>query len=84
LHLTNLINGHFTPVFRARKVKVSFPLLNNKMVCRVDVERPGTPVYVKVTDGNGALAERLFVRLGNSSHEIPAGQIAEFVNEHFD
>lgn len=84
LHLTNLINGHFTPVFRARKVKVSFPLLNDKMICRVDVERSRTPVYVKVTDRNGTMAERLFVRLGNSSHEIPASQIAEFVNEHFD
>jgi very-short-patch-repair endonuclease len=84
LHLTNLINGHFTPVFRARKVKVSFPFLNNKMICRVDVERSRTPVYVKVSDRNGTLAERLFVRLGNSSHEIPASQIAEFVNEHFD
>lgn len=84
LHLTNLLNSHFTQVFRASKVKVSFPLLKDRLICRVDVEKSRTPVFVNIGDRNGNIAERLFVRLGNSSHEIPASQIAAFVNERFD
>jgi very-short-patch-repair endonuclease len=83
LHLTDLLNSHFSHVFRARKIRVSFPLLHDKLICRVDVEKSQKPMFVNLGDRNGNIAERLFVRLGNSSHEIPVSQIAAFVNERF-
>jgi len=84
LHLTNLLNNYFTPVFRATKVKVTFPSMNDKLICRIDVQRSRTPVYVTIGDRSGNIAERLFVRSGNSSQEVPISQIASFVKEHFD
>jgi hypothetical protein len=84
VHLTNLLNSRFTPVFRATKVKIAFPVLDEKPICRVDVQRSRTPLYVSTADQSGTIAERLFVRFGNASHEIPPSQIATFVKEHFD
>ena len=84
LHLTNLLNTHFPTSFWANRVKVSFPSLGGQRICRIDVERSRAPLYVKVSDKNGAVGERLFVRSGNSSHEMPASQIAAYVKDHFE
>jgi hypothetical protein len=84
LHLTNLLNTHFPTSFWANRVKVSFPCIGDVRICRIDVERSRAPLYVKVGDKNGVVAERLFVRSGNSSHEMPASQIAIYVKEHFE
>jgi hypothetical protein len=84
VHLTNLLNARFTRAFRATKVKVGFPELDGKIICRLDIQRSRTPVYVSTADQSGTIAERLFVRAGNASHEIPPSQIAAFVREHFE
>jgi hypothetical protein len=83
VHFTNLLNARFSQAFRATKVKIGFPLLDEKLICRVDVQRSRTPVFVTTADQGGTVAERLFVRSGNSTHEIPPSQIATFVREHF-
>ena len=84
VHLTNLLNARFSRAFRATKVKVGFPALDGKPVCRLDIQRSRTPVFVSTADQNGSVAERLFVRSGNASHEIPPSQIATYVREHFE
>ena len=53
-------------------------------MCRVDVKRSRDPVYLYVADGNGPATERLVVRSGASSPEIPLGQVARYVRDHFD
>jgi very-short-patch-repair endonuclease len=83
LHLTNLLSAQFSESFKATKIRVSFPQLAGKMICRIDVQRSREAIYVKLPDRSGAMAERLFVRSGNASHEIPPSQIAGFVREHF-
>jgi len=65
-------------------VKISFPNHGERTICRVDVQRSRAPVFVTVPDQSGAKAERLFVRAGNASHEIPPSQIAALVREHFE
>jgi very-short-patch-repair endonuclease len=84
LHLTNLLNARFSQAFKAGRVQVSFPTKDEKLVCRIDVQRSRSPVYVALPDQSGALTERLVVRSGNASHEIPPSQIAAFVKEHFE
>jgi len=84
LHLTNLLNARFSQAFKAGRVKVSFPTTDDKLLCRIDVQRSRSPVYVSLPDQSGALTERLVVRSGNASHEIPPSQIAAFVKEHFE
>jgi len=82
LHLTDVLNKHFSQGFRAARVKVSFPMLAGESICRIDIQRSRTPVYVTVGDRNGNMAERFFVRSGNSSQELPPSQIASYVQEH--
>lgn len=84
VHLTNLLNARFSRAFRATRVRVTFPELDGKMICRLDVQPSRTPVYVSTADQSGMVAERLFVRAGNASQEIPPSQIAAFVREHFE
>jgi very-short-patch-repair endonuclease len=83
LHLTNLIKDRFSESFRAGCVSVSNPVQDGETVCRVDVKRSRTPVYLSVAEGSGPAVERLIVRAGASSQEIPLSQVAEYVRDHF-
>jgi predicted HTH transcriptional regulator len=83
LHLTNLLAHHFGQAFKAAKISVSFPRVDETTVCRVDVQRSRTPVWVKLADKSGAVTERLFVRSGNSSQELSPSQAASYEREHF-
>ena len=83
LHLTNLLANHFGQAFKAAKIAVSFPQLEGKAVCRVDIQRSRTPVWVKLGDRSGSVTERLFVRSGNSSQELSPSQAAAYEREHF-
>ncbi|CAN7653147.1 DUF3320 domain-containing protein [Bosea sp. LjRoot9] len=83
LHLTNLIKDRFSESFRAGCVSVSYPVLRDKLICRVDIKRSRTPVYLALSEGNGPAAERLIVRSGASSPEIPLSQVASYVRDHF-
>lgn len=84
LHLTNLIKDRFSESFRAGCVSVSYPVVEDKVICRVDVKRSRMPVYLGVADSGGAATPRLIVRAGASSPEIPLSQVAAYVREHFD
>lgn len=84
LHLTNLIKERFSESFRAGCVSVSYPTIGDKLICRVDVKRSRKPVYLAVADSSGAATDRLIVRAGASSPEIPLSQVATYVSEHFD
>lgn len=83
LHLTNLIGKHFGPAFRAARIKVSFPQHEAKEVCRVDVEPSTTPVFVSIADRGGTIAERFFVRTGNSTQEMTPSATANYIGDHF-
>jgi very-short-patch-repair endonuclease len=83
LHLTNLLANHFGQAFKAAKIAVSFPRMGDKLICRVDVQRSRVPVWVKLPDRTGSINERLFVRSGNSSQELPPSQATAYEREHF-
>jgi very-short-patch-repair endonuclease len=83
LHLTSILGKHFTQAFRASRIRVSFPSIGEVVACRIDVERARAEVYVTTADRNGALAERFFVRSGNSSQELRTSEVAAYVAEHF-
>ena len=83
LHLTNLLANHFGQAFKAAKISVSFPKVGEVTVCRVDVQRSRSPVWVKLADRTGAVSERLYVRSGNSSQELPPSQASAYEREHF-
>ncbi|MGC1303249.1 MAG: DUF3320 domain-containing protein [Caulobacteraceae bacterium] len=79
LHLTHLLNLNFGQAFRATRVRVSFPAVGGKVVCRVDVQRSPIGVVVKLADRSGAPVERFYVRTGNSTHEFSLSQMTAFM-----
>ncbi len=85
LHLTNLIKDRFSESFRAGCVTLSYPVLEGQVICRVEVKRSKNPVYLAFSDNaNSPPTERLIVRAGASSPEIPLSQVATYVRDHFD
>lgn len=83
LHLTNLIGNHFGQAARASRIKVSFPRHQDVEVCRIDVEEARSATFVSVADRNGNVAERFFVRSGNSTQELTPSETARYIREHF-
>ena len=84
LHLTNVFTKHFGQAFRAAKIRVTFPEHDGLCVCRIDMDRSSRPVFVAVADRGGNVAERFYVRSGNSSQELSISQSATYIREHFN
>lgn len=85
LHLTNLIKDRFSESFRVGCVTVSYPNFNERTICRIDVKRSRSPIYLSLSDNNNSAAtERLIIRAGASSPEIPLSQVATYIRDHFD
>ncbi len=80
LHLTHLLNIHFGPAFRASRVQISLPVVDGKVLCRVDVQRSPNGVVVKMPDRNGNYAERFYVRMGNSTQDLSLSQMTAFMS----
>lgn len=70
LHLKTLVINAFGEAFAATKLKLTFPQLDDKEICRVDVMPANKPVYLKASEKGGALQDRFYVRNGNSSREM--------------
>ena len=83
LHLTNLFSKYFGQSFRASRLRVSFPVLAGMQICKIDVKPASEPMFVTIADRGGAIAERFFVRSGNSSHELTASQTQRFIKDRF-
>jgi len=83
LHLTNLFTKHFGQACRAARIRVTFPDLGGTTICRVDMDASSQPVFVNVADRNGSVAERFFVRSGNSTQELRPSEATQYISGHF-
>jgi len=83
MHLRNLLGNSFGKPFTSSKVKIRFPELEGEEICQVDVQMAKEPLIVKISDKNGQKTERLYVRNGNASHEIPLSEINAYVQDRF-
>lgn len=83
LHLRNLLNQQFGTGFVTSKVSITFHELEEKEVCQVDTKQAKEPVIVSVKDKNGQATEKFYARSGNSSQEIPLGEMSAYVKERF-
>jgi hypothetical protein len=81
VHLRNVLNQNFGATFVANKLAISFPTAWEVEICRVDIQRCTDPAIVKQKDQNGQTVEKLYVRSGNSSQEIPLIQMAAWLAE---
>jgi Putative DNA-binding domain len=83
LHLRNLLNQQFGIGFVTSKVVIKFHKVGDKEVCQIEISPAEEPVIVTVKDKNGQPAEKFFARSGNSSQEIPLGEMSAYIKERF-
>ena len=83
LHLRQVLSNYFNQTFVASKVKTSFPMIGDLEICQVEVGMASQPLVMQSKDQSGRAIERLYVRSGNSSQEIPLSQAHEFFQDHF-
>ena len=79
IHLRNVLNQQFGVAFVTNMLTISFPAVSEVEICRIDIRRSKDAVVVKLKDANGQQVEKLYVRSGNSSQEVPVGQIEAFL-----
>ena len=79
IHLRNLLNERFGTAFVSNMLAISFAAVSGIEICRVDIKRSKETVVVRVKDASGQMMERLYVRSGNSSQEIPLAQVESFL-----
>ncbi|EAU53725.1 hypothetical protein SPV1_06284 [Mariprofundus ferrooxydans PV-1] len=83
LHLRNLVNKEFGVSFATRNLRITFPVVAENEICRIDIKRGTRPLYLKVTDKNGVKSEKFYVRSGNSSQEVPLSELHAYIADRF-
>lgn len=83
LHLRNLLNRHLNKVFVATKVQVQFHEVNGLDVCQIEVEPAKEPLIVSFNDKNGQSVDKLYLRNGNASQELPMKDMPAYIKERF-
>jgi predicted HTH transcriptional regulator len=83
LHLRNLLNQQFGTGFVTSKVSIKFHAIDNNDVCLIETAPANAPVIVKVKDKNGVPTEKFYARSGNSSQEIPMGEMSAYIKDRF-
>jgi len=85
LHLRNLINSAFSIEYATNNLKISFPEIRKKEICRIKVTKGLKPLYLTISDKNGQKLEKFYVRSGNSSQDIKnPSEITEFIKKRFN
>lgn len=81
--LRAFLNKMFSVSFVTNNLRIKFPVIEKKIICRVDVE-PGTqPVFIEVIKNN-TKSEKFYVRSGNTSMEMIAlSEINGYIQERF-
>lgn len=77
LHLRNVISKYLDASFE-KYLKISFPVIDEKVVCKVVVMKSGKPVFATF-EGN----ESFFVRIGNSSVPKNRAEQSEYERMHW-
>jgi len=83
LHLRNLLNATFGKEFAATQIDLSFPIIDNKEICEVDVKPGRYPVYCELTDKSGTKTKKFYIRSGNSSQELDIQETASYIRYRF-
>jgi uncharacterized protein with ParB-like and HNH nuclease domain len=84
LHLRNLLRKNFDTAFAANNVSVSFPIVDNIEICRIDVKRSSKPIFIIKQGKNGHKEEVFYVRSGNSSPALKPSEASEFISQRFN
>ncbi len=67
--LRTFLNKTFSVSFVTQNLKMKFPVVNEKAICRIDIIIGNEPVFVEINK-KGTKSERFYLRSGNTSQEI--------------
>src|SRR3546814_11315295 len=79
----NVFGQSFGKNFTASKLKILFPVVNGVEICQIDVKPADAAIVIAVPDKHGLKAEKLYVRSGNSSPEMPLSEVQAFLSKRF-
>jgi hypothetical protein len=83
LHIQNLFKQSFGVSFSSGRIKVKFASVQGHEICQIEILPATQLVTLKMTDKNGQAVERIFVRTGNASQELPLSEVHGYVKERF-
>ena len=83
LHLRNLFGEAFGQAFTSSKLRIVFPQVGEVEICQIVVRPADQAVIVKAKDKNGVISQKLYVRSGNSSPEMPLSEVQAFLAQRF-
>ena len=78
LHLRNIITKYLANSFESY-LKIEFPVVDWKTICKVRVEKSGKPVFIK-----DEWKDQFFVRIGNSSVPKTREEQSEYEKIHWN
>jgi hypothetical protein len=84
LHLRNLVNSAYGVDFATTNLKITFPLVEEKEICMVEIKPGDFPVFTITKNKFGLEKEKFYVRSGNSSPELSASEIARYTRSRFN
>ena len=77
------MNNAFGAAFISSKLKVTFPIIGDFEICKLDILPSAKPLILTVNDKNGAGQEKFYVRSGNSSQELSLAEMPTYLAERF-
>jgi len=83
IHLRNLLNKEYGIDFSTNNLKISFPEIEEKELCLIEIKQGLKPIYTTITETSGSKTLKFYIRSGNSSQEVPLSEIAEFISKRF-
>jgi len=84
LHLRNLANKAYGVDFASNNLRVSFPVVEDKEICVVEIKPGNKPLFTEISDKYGIKSEKFYLRSGNSSPELPPREVPLYVRRRFD
>ena len=83
LHLRNLINNAFGVEFATIQLEIKFPVVDEKEICEININRGKVPVYCVFSDRNGMKVKKFYLRSGNSSQEMDIEHSNSYIRSRF-
>ncbi len=84
LHLRNLVNKTYGKEFATTHLKVTFPIVDEKEICDIEVKKGNKPLFLEIAGKNGQKQKKFYVRSGNSTQELEIDEVASYVKNRFE
>lgn len=82
-HLRQLAKDKFGLSYTSSQLNCDFCKVGGLDVCKITVRPARAPLVMKIADKNGQPGERLYIRNGNASQELPVSEMHDYIKQRF-